>query len=760
MELVFLLLTILGIIIAIIFGYLQVVVPFIKGEVRFSKRFPFVETAEVHTAKPHRRKKKKRKRFLIPGLAIGILIILFVLVRFLVFQAKAIERVPIAVINFTNRTGDEQFDYLCAAIPNLLITNLEQSKHLSVLTWERMRDLLKVLGKEDVHAVDEDLGFEICKMDDIEAVITGSFTKADNMFVTEVKVLDVASKKILKTSSSQGEGVASILKIQIDDLSQDIAKSVSLYERVATPTEMRIMEVTTTSMEAYNYFLRGREDAEKLYHDDAKKFLEKAIEIDSMFAIAYFYLAWTYEMLQDDKASDKNLERAKVLADKASDKERLYIEAFYEENLEKRFRIFEQLVRKYPKEKWVHVLLGNYYTVKKAFYRAIEECNKALELDPDYGAALYCIAYRYMDMADYAKAHEYFKLYATASPGDANPFDCMGDLFFQMGNLGKALEQYEEALFVKPDFYASSGKIAYIYALREDYAEAMKRVNAYITAAPSAGARARGYLQKACYSYLLGNFNQTLNILDTVEDSLKQTGYQGIMGMVCQIRTLIYYDQGMFDLSRYYLNNCHANLTKNPYNIICLHFYLGLIELKQENLDSAKARLASIKSLLPDILQYSKDQKLFIYIPYENHALFFRDLLYAEVLLAQDSLQKAIAAGKEISEVDVDVNRYDLFYYVVFFKDILARIYLKKGDIDKAILEYEQLTTPDSNKRGRCLIHPTWRYELAKLYEEKGLKTKAIEQYEEFLDIWKNADADRPELIDAKKRLAKLKTIS
>ena len=51
MELVFLLLTILGIIIAIIFGYLQVVVPFIKGEVRFSKRFPYVETAEVPAAK-------------------------------------------------------------------------------------------------------------------------------------------------------------------------------------------------------------------------------------------------------------------------------------------------------------------------------------------------------------------------------------------------------------------------------------------------------------------------------------------------------------------------------------------------------------------------------------------------------------------------------------------------------------------------------------------------------------------------------------
>ena len=48
---------------------------------------------------------------------------------------------PIAVISFENLTGDPSYDYLSKAIPNLLITNLEQSKYISVITWERMRDL-------------------------------------------------------------------------------------------------------------------------------------------------------------------------------------------------------------------------------------------------------------------------------------------------------------------------------------------------------------------------------------------------------------------------------------------------------------------------------------------------------------------------------------------------------------------------------------------------------------------------------------------
>jgi tetratricopeptide (TPR) repeat protein/TolB-like protein len=755
MDIVSLLLTILGIIVAIIFGYLQVIVPFIKGDVRFSRHFPFVESAVTAVAaKPRRRAKKKRKRFLIPGLAIGILIIIFVLVRFLVFQAKAIERVPIAVINFTNRTGDAQFDYLCAAIPNLLITNLEQSRHLSVMTWERMHDLLDALGKEDVELIDEDLGFELCRTDGIEAIVLGSFTKAGNIVVTEAKVLDVTTKKLIKTTSSKGEGVASILKMQIDELSREISRGVGLSERKVQATKLQITEVTTTSMDAYNYFLRGREEYEKMYYDDARMFLEKAIEIDSMFASAYLYLADVYMSLHDYKTRDKTLEKAKALSEKATEKERLYIEAEYaisiEDDPEKRFRILTQLATKYPKEKRAHQYLGWYYNGKDLFYRALEEYNTALELDPNYGEALNGIAYTYADMGDYAQAIGYFKRYAAVSPGDANPFDSMGDLYFRMGQIDEALSKYKEAIEVKPDFM-SSLNIAYIYALREDYAEALKWIDHYITMAPSIGIKATGYWYKAFYYRFLGKFDQTLNTLDTVEYLIDPLEYGIGSSALDGLRASVYYDMKEYELSQNYSKDWYTYAPDLPFYMAMTatyNFDLGLIELKQENINSARARLATIKSLLPDVEPGHKDI-----------ALFLHDLLYAEVLLAQDSLEKAIAVFEKTAKLEVDAP---IYWWPgirnIYNKDIVARVYKKKGDIDRAILEYEKLTNPDPNKRGRLLIHPLWRYELAKLYEEKGLKAKAIGQYERFLDIWKNADADRPELIDAKKRLAKLKT--
>ena len=76
--------------------------------------------------------------------------------------------------------------------------------------------------------------------------------------------------------------------------------------------------------------------------------------------------------------------------------------------------------------------------------------------------------------------------------------------------------------------------------------------------------------------------------------------------------------------------------------------------------------------------------------------------------------------------------------------------------MDKAISTYEQLTTFNPNSKERRIVYPKFHYELAKLYEEKNSKQKAIEQYQLFLEIWKDADANAPELVDAKERLAKL----
>jgi len=87
----------------------------------------------------------------------------------------------------------------------------------------------------------------------------------------------------------------------------------------------------------------------------------------------------------------------------------------------------------------------------------------------------------------------------------------------------------------------------------------------------------------------------------------------------------------------------------------------------------------------------------------------------------------------------------------------LARAYQQKGEVDKAIAEYERLITFDPQSEDRSLIHPLYHYRLAKLYEEKGWEGKAIEHYEKFLELWEDADLGVGEVEEARVRMAELR---
>ncbi|MCX6575430.1 MAG: hypothetical protein NTV82_03440, partial [Candidatus Aminicenantes bacterium] len=94
--------------------------------------------------------------------------------------------------------------------------------------------------------------------------------------------------------------------------------------------------------------------------------------------------------------------------------------------------------------------------------------------------------------------------------------------------------------------------------------------------------------------------------------------------------------------------------------------------------------------------------------------------------------------------------------YTSYCMDLAARVCAKKGDVAKAISEYERLLTLDI--RTPYLVHPLYHYRLGLLYERAGEAMKAKAQYEKFLDLWKDADPGRPEVADAKARLAALKS--
>ena len=74
----------------------------------------------------------------------------------------------------------------------------------------------------------------------------------------------------------------------------------------------------------------------------------------------------------------------------------------------------------------------------------------------------------------------------------------------------------------------------------------------------------------------------------------------------------------------------------------------------------------------------------------------------------------------------------------------------------KACKEYEKITQLTSGRVGWGDIYAKSFYMLGKIAEQQGDKARARQNYQKFLDIWKDADPGLPEPADARKRLAGL----
>jgi tetratricopeptide (TPR) repeat protein len=84
--------------------------------------------------------------------------------------------------------------------------------------------------------------------------------------------------------------------------------------------------------------------------------------------------------------------------------------------------------------------------------------------------------------------------------------------------------------------------------------------------------------------------------------------------------------------------------------------------------------------------------------------------------------------------------------------------YYKAGDLENARQEYERVVSLTTGRQAFGDLYAKSFFMLGKIYEQQDNRGKAIEQYNKFLDLWKNADPGLVEVEDARKRLAGLKS--
>lgn len=213
--------------------------------------------------------------------------------------------------------------------------------------------------------------------------------------------------------------------------------------------------ITTSSEEARQLFVNGRDLSEKLRATDARKLYEQAVAKDANFAMGYVGLANTAPTGKDFFEAVRH---AVARADKVSEGERLVIQGLEAQAKGEPARqkdILTKLVKAYPNDERAHTLLGVFYFGQQDYPAAIASLKKAATINPEFSAPLNQLGYAYRFVEKYKESEQTFKKYIDLIPNDPNPYDSYAELLMRTGRFEESIKSYEKALSIDPNFVAS-----------------------------------------------------------------------------------------------------------------------------------------------------------------------------------------------------------------------------------------------------------------------------------------------------------------
>jgi len=672
---------------------------------------------------------KGARALALPAFVLGALI-LAVAGYLLFFKQKDVSaaRLPIAVVDFVNETEEKELN----GLSGMLITSLEQSRLLSVLTRSRMFDVLKQMGKQDVDRIDEALGREICKQANVNAMAIASIRKLGKRYAIDLKVIDPQKDEYLFTGKEEDEGQESIFAM-IDRLAEKTRKGLKEKEAEIQAASKKIAEVTTINLEAYQHYFKGEELINKAQIIEAEAELEKAIALDTTFALAYYRLAYVLAWQSSERAKDP-IRKAMQYLDKAPEKERYLIRALNASigaNRDEATALYLELLKLYPEEKEALFELGDFAHHNKDHVAAITYLKKALAIDPTDERALQHLIWTYGMMGQCDKMLEYAKQYVTKLPNSEDAHLALGGAYICCVDFVGALQTYRQALELFPKSARPILSMGNVYIFKEEYQRAETEFEQLLIASRPLSDKRAGYRNLAQLYAYLGKYRETIKMMEKViEINLSLDDKTDLAASYAE--KAFWFLAGWNDVENAKRARAQGLELKHD-GALWFHWFLFQTYLMMGEYEMA--------------LPIAKNHLV-------GSAPNSDEIVRAHVHRAKGEYDEAI------KEFQVAAQAGDPAYANINIGYDLARCYLEKGQHQKAIETIRKMQRTYNSISERALVYPKSFSLLGEIYERRGDKKLAIENYEKFLDLWKDADEDLPDLIEAKARLAKLEGVA
>ncbi len=675
---------------------------------------------------------KRKNRFLLYG-GITITAILIGVAGYYFMGGGDVSsvRVPIVIADFVNETKEPELD----GLSGMLITALEQSRRLDVLPRSRMFDILKVLGKNGVDRVDESLGKEICNQAGINLLMLTSIRKFGKVYTIDLKVVDPKEGKYLFAATETGEGQESIPSL-LDKLSQKTREGFRENRAEIQSASKNVAEITTSNMQAYQHFFQGEQLMNSVKYVEAQEEYRKAVALDSTFGLAYYRLAYaiSWERTTQEWAKAA-LQKSMAHIDRIPEKERYLvraIEAQIYHGFAAGISVLREMEKVYPNEKEMLYNIGDWSYHNGDLNAATEYLERVLAMDPTMERALEHLSWTYRDTRQYEKMLEIAKRYVAVA-GSVEAYDLLMRSYVELKRLEEGLKHLQQARDLFPSNFRLSGIIADVLTYKEDYNGAESELLPLVQENQALQARRFGSERLAVLSLYRGKYQESMHHLDKAIEI-----YWQLHDTVGAARTMMH-------------KAVMLVLQKNDFkSAITLAERTYSLQPKIQN-SEYWANLALLYVFRND---FPSAESIFVKWFSTTHWFdpFYRALMYST----------NHEGTKAEAYLDTVLNENGGFKQLnIFLLYPAAMCQFEAGRFDKALTHLALLQETLSNFGGwRGLYYPKSFFLMGKIYDKKGDKKLAVANYEKFLNLWKDADKDLPELIDAKASMTKLKRMA
>jgi adenylate cyclase len=360
------------------------------------------------------------------------------------------DKPSIAVLPFVNMSGDKEQEYFSDGMTEDVITSLSKRSGLFVIARN------SVFGYKGRAVKPEQVSREL----GVRYVMEGSVRKAGNRVRITAQLIDATTGYHLWAENYDGE-LKDIFALQ-DGITRKIVTAVA--PKLAAGEQPRSGRQETTSIEAYDHFLRGvalfreyRKDSNTM----ARQMFERAIALDPNYARAYVWLSWLhfvdweFDWADQPGGLDRSLEAArKAVAQDDSLSEAHSVlgwDSLWKKQHDVAIAELERAVSLDPNSEWAYGNLAEVLNFAGRQDEAIGFAKKAMRLDPKYTVWPFMLAHSYFLLRRYDEAIAALQDSLRRNPNFLPARRMLAVVYAELGRDQEARAEVAEILRISPE---------------------------------------------------------------------------------------------------------------------------------------------------------------------------------------------------------------------------------------------------------------------------------------------------------------------